>query len=177
MAIKPTIYKMKISLSDFNRDYYGSLNLTLAKHPSETMERMMVRVLAFCLNAEEELSFTKGLSSIDEPDIWLKTIDGQISCWIEVVEPSVERIKKSTRLADKVKVYCFNSKSDVWWKQSQDKINLLAAFVFEFEWESVQRLSRFVTRTMDLSISISEDSLYVVTEQGECELTLKALKE
>ena len=79
MALKPTIYKFRISLSDLNRNYYDSLNLTIAQHPSEKIERMMVRVLAYCINAQENLTFTKGLSEIDEPDIWVRTLDDQIS--------------------------------------------------------------------------------------------------
>ncbi|MCK5724990.1 MAG: YaeQ family protein, partial [Gammaproteobacteria bacterium] len=84
MAIKPTIYKFRISLSDLNRDYFDTLNLTLAQHPSETIERMMVRVLAYCINAQEHLAFTKGLSEISEPDIWARSLDEQTLLWIDV---------------------------------------------------------------------------------------------
>lgn len=93
MALKPTIYKHRISLSDLNRDYYDTLNLTVALHPSETIERMMVRVLAYCINAQEHLTFTKGLSEIEEPDIWLRSLDDQIRLWVDVGEPSADRIK------------------------------------------------------------------------------------
>lgn len=116
MAIKPTIYKFRISLSDLNRHYYDTLNLTVALHPSETIERMMVRVLAYCINAQEQLTFTKGLSEVDEPDLWVRSYDDKTKLWIDIGEPSVERIKKSCRLAEKVKIYCFNSKADVWWQ-------------------------------------------------------------
>jgi uncharacterized protein YaeQ len=75
VALKPTIYKLKITLADINQNHYDSLNLTIAQHPSETLERMMARVLAFCMNAREPLSFTKGLSSVEEPDIWAHTLD------------------------------------------------------------------------------------------------------
>ena len=170
MAIKPTIYKQRISLSDINRDYYDTLNLTLAQHPSETIERMMVRVLAYCINAQEGLVFTKGLSEIDEPDIWVRTLDEQTALWIEVGEPTVDRIKKSTRLAQSVKIYSFNSKSDVWWEQSKAKVNQLKASVYQFEWENIQALAALVQRTMDVSISITGDSAYVATESGECEV-------
>ena len=108
-----------------NQDYYDTLDLTLAQHPSETLERMMARVMAFCLNAQEHLSFTKGLSDIEQPDLWVKTLDDQIALWIEVGEPDAERIKKSTRKAQLVKVYSFNSKSDVWWEQSKAKFEQL----------------------------------------------------
>lgn len=180
MALKPTIFKFRIALSDLNRDYYTTLNLTLAQHPSETIERMMVRVLAFCLNTyngQEQLVFSKGLSSIDEPDIWQKTLDDKIIKWIEVGEPAVERIKKATRLAEEVKVYCFNSKQDVWWAQSQKKFHLLPVSVFAFDWESVLSLSNLVTRTMDMSINISDDSIYVSAEQDSCEVKITTLKE
>ena len=177
MAIKPTIYKIRISLSDLNRDYYDTLNLTLAQHPSETLERMMVRVLAYCINAQEHLTFTKGLSDIDEPDLWVRTYDEQTTLWIEVGEPNNERIKKATRLANEVKVYSFNSKSDVWWSQSQNKISQLKASVFKFEWEDIQALAALVQRTMDISVSISGDSAYIATEQGECEVGWITLQE
>jgi len=94
MALKPTIYKLKITLADTDRDYYDTLTLTVAQHPSETLERMMARVLAFCLNAQEYLVFTKGLCAVEEPDIWARTLDDRLSLWIDVGEPTVDRIKK-----------------------------------------------------------------------------------
>ena len=177
MAIKPTIYKFRISLSDLNRDYYDSLNLTLAQHPSEKIERMMVRVLAYCINAQKDLTFTKGLSEIDEPDIWVRTLDEQTALWIDVGEPSVDRVKKSCRLADEVKVYCFNSKADVWWSQSESKLKQLDAAIYKFEWEEILELTKLVERTMDLSISLTGDSAYIATELGECEVSWQTLQE
>jgi len=121
LALKPIIYKIRINLSDLDRNYYDTLNLILAQHPSETLERMMVRVLAFCINAQEFLVFTKGLCAVEEPDIWARTLDDRISLWIDVGEPSLERIKKARRLSPVVKIYSFNSKSDRWWTQGQAK--------------------------------------------------------
>ncbi|MBV1889621.1 MAG: YaeQ family protein, partial [Gammaproteobacteria bacterium] len=109
MALKPTIYKARISLSDLNREIYDTLNLTIALHPSETMERMMARVLAFCINSEELLSFTKGLSEADQPDIWARSLDDRITLWIDLGEPLPERIKKAKHQSEAVKVYSFNS--------------------------------------------------------------------
>lgn len=177
MAIKPTIYKFRISLSDLNRDYYDTLNLTLAKHPSETIERMMVRVLAYCINAQEHLAFTKGLSEINEPDIWARSLDEQTLLWIDVGEPAVDRIKKSCRLAKAVKIYCFNSKASVWWSQNQQKINQMSVSVYQFNWENIQVLASLVQRTMDISISITGDSAYVAAESGECEVGWMRLQE
>ena len=176
MAIKPTIYKLNISLSDLNRNYYDTLNLTLAQHPSETLERMMVRVLAYCINAEENLAFAKGLNADDEPDIWAKTLDDQLTLWIDVGEPSVERIKKASRLAQALKIYCFNSKADVWWTQAQSKISQMKASIYRFQWEEIQTLAAMVQRTMDISVTITGDSAYVATELGECEINWEELQ-
>lgn len=170
MALKPTIYKFKIALTDLNRDYYDTLNLTIAQHPSETLERMMIRMLVFCINAQENLSFTKGLSTAEEPDIWAHTLDNQLALWIDVGEPAVDRIKKASRIASAVKVYSFNSKSDVWWKQEHEKFNELKASVFQFQWKNVQSFAMLVQRTMDLSVTITEDSAYIAAELGECEV-------
>lgn len=170
MALKPTIFKFKISLSDINRNYYDTLNLTVAQHPSETPERMMVRVLAFCINAQEHLAFTQGLSAVDEPDIWAHSLDGQLALWIDVGEPAADRIKKARRLAQAVKVYSFNSKSNAWWAQSGTQFNKLEVDVYQFEWEKIEALALLLQRTMNLSITITGDSAYIAAELGECEV-------
>lgn len=176
MALKPTIYKFRISLSDLDRDYYDTLNITTGQHPSETLERMMVRVLAFCINAQEYLSFTRGLSEVDEPDIWVRSMDDKISLWIDVGEPAVERIKKASRLAASVRVYSFNAKSDTWWAREQDKFARLPVSVFQFPWPGIQALAALVDRTMDLSVTITGNSAYVATARGESEISWLSLQ-
>lgn len=176
MALKPTIFKFKISLSDLNRNYYDTLNLTVAQHPSETPERMMVRVLAFCINAQEHLTFTQGLSAVDEPDIWAHSLDGQLALWIDVGEPAADRIKKATRLAQAVKVYSFNSKSNAWWAQNGAQFNKLEVDVYQFEWGKIEALARLLQRTMDLSITITGDSAYIAAESGECEVDWRVVQ-
>ncbi len=176
MALKPTIYKLKITIADTDRNNYDTLNLTIAQHPSETLERMMVRVLAFCINAQEYLVFTKGLCAVEEPDIWARSLDDQISLWIDVGEPTVDRIRKATRLSPKVKVYSFNSKSDTWWSQGGVKFKELPVSVFQFQWRSIQALAALVKRTMDLSITITGDTAYVATDSVECEVPWRTLQ-
>jgi len=176
VAVKPTVYKLRLALSDLNRNYYDSLNLTIVQHPSETLERMMVRVMAFCVNSQQHLVFCKGLSTSEEPDIWARTLDGDISLWIEVGEPSTDRIKKATRVAQSVKVYCFNTKSDVWWNQGQAALKNLKVSVFRFQWDDIRTLTTLVQRTMDLSVTITGDSAYVAAENGECEVNWETLQ-
>lgn len=177
MALKPTIYKIRIALSDLNRDYYDSLNLTIARHPSETQERMMVRVIAYCINANTFLSFTKGLSAVEEPDIWGRTLDNQIRLWIDVGEPSFDRIKKATRLASKVRIYCFNLKSEHWWNQEKTKLRTLPVEVFQFSYPSIQHVSKFVQRTMEVSVTITGNSAYIATDLGEHDVSWVELQD
>ncbi|WP_093069676.1 YaeQ family protein [Thiothrix caldifontis] len=176
MAIKPTIYKARISLSDMERNYYDSLNLSIAQHPSETLERMMVRILAYCLNAQEGIELTKGLEDVEEPAIWVRTMDEQIALWIDLGEPTPERIKKATHRARAVRVYSFNSKSDVWWSQNVKKFSQLDTAFFRFPAEEIEALVALVSRTMDLSITITGDSAYVAGDKGEVEVHWEVLQ-
>ena len=175
MALKPTIYKFEISLSDLDRERYDSLKLTVALHPSESLERMMARVIAFCLNADERLDFTRGLSETSDPDIWTHSLDGQVLLWIDIGEPSLERLKKAVGLADRVCVYSFNSKSDTWWHQSESAMNRLPVAVYQFPNESVRELAKLVERTMEMSVTITEGNAYIATQLGECELPCRHL--
>ena len=170
MALKPTIFKMTINVSDLNDDRYEAINLTVAQHPSETLERMMARILAFSLNNQEFLTFTKGLSVADDPDIWAKSLSDEFLLWIDVGEPAFDRIKKASRQAKAAKVYSFNTKSDVWWQQSQADFAKLNVDVYQFEFSQVQALTKQVKRSMELSITISGDSLYIASDLGECEV-------
>jgi uncharacterized protein YaeQ len=176
MATKPTIYKLGVTISDLNRNYYQTHQLTTALHPSETQERMLARIMAFCLNADEHLSFSRGLSAPDEPDIWSHSLDGVHQLSIDVGEPSVDRIKKATRVAKTVKVYSFNSKSDVWWPQSAKEFSALNATYYRFPWAQIQALNALVARTMTLAVTISEDSAFITADAGDFELTWTQLQ-
>lgn len=177
MALKPTIYKFKIDISNLDDDIYESLELTVAQHPSESIQRMLVRVLAYCLNVHSELSFTRGLSAIDEPDLWQKTLDDRIVKWIEVGEPETDRVKKASRRAEQVYIYSFNSKSDVWWSQNKRKLLDLNARVFKFDSGDVERFSALLSRTMNFSLTVSESTLFVSSELGDSELVCHSLNE
>ena len=175
MALKPTIYKFSISLSDLERNRYDELNLTVAQHPSETAERMLTRVLVYCLTANDELEFTRGLSDNDEPDLWRHSLDGRILEWFEIGEPTADRLKKASRLADSVSVYSFNTKSDVWWTQTGLEIEKLGVMVVQFPWEAIHTLAGLLERTMQMSVTVTEESAYVATERGEIEISWRTL--
>lgn len=175
MALKPTIHKFNISLSDLDREYYDTLNLTVAQHPSESSERMLMRVLARCINAQERLVFTKGLSETEEPDLWVKSLDDLIELWIDVGEPGIDRLKKATRRASAVKVYSFNTKSTIWWEQLHLARSKLVVDVYRVDWTAITGLAALLERTMTMSVTITNDSAYIATERGECEVGWVAL--
>lgn len=175
MALKSTVHKFRLSLNDLNRDLFETAELTVALHPSETVERMVVRVLAWCLNAQENLTFCKGLSDVDEPDLWVRTFDEQIALWIDVGEPAADRVKRASRLADQVKVYCFNHKAPQWWQSGQREMTRHGAGVFRFEWDAVVALAATVERTGEWSVTVSEHTLFVNTALGDVALDLEQL--
>jgi uncharacterized protein YaeQ len=175
MALKPTIFKMNINVSNLDQDVYETIPLTIAQHPSETTERMVTRILAFVLNNQEFLSFTKGLSEADDPDIWAKNYSDEFLLWVDVGEPGFERIKKACRQAKSVKIYTFNTKSNVWWKQSQKDFSTIKAQVYQFDFEQIQAFSSLVERTMDFSITLTDNVFYIAADKGSCEVNLTTL--
>lgn len=157
-------------MSDLDREYFHDHALILAQHPSESVARMMVRCLAFILNASENLTFTAGLSTPDEPDLRESSLDGRMLRWIDVGEPGFDRIKKACRQAQLVKVYSFNTKSDVWWRQNSAELGALNAEFYQFTWQDVQNFASVVGRSMDFSASISDGAIYVATNDSNFEL-------
>lgn len=177
MALSSTIYKFHINLADTNRNLYTSFALTVARHPSENAERMLARVLAMCLHREEGLEFTKGLSTPDSPDLWSHSADAQLQLWIEVGEPNPERIKKAVRRAQQVWVYSFNSKSKVWWQQEKSAFTAFDVNVRQLPWEDLHFLSEALTRNCELSITISENTMFVAAESKTREIAIEHLQD
>jgi uncharacterized protein YaeQ len=119
MAVKATIFKADLQISDMDRHYYQAHALTLAQHPSETEERLMIRLLAFALNASESLVFGRGISTDDEPDLWQKDLTGTIERWIEIGQPDEQRIRRACGRAAEVLVYTFSGRSAaIWWEKN-----------------------------------------------------------
>ena len=162
MALKPTIYKAQVELADSDRNIFESLPLTIACHPSETLERMAVRLLAFCLQAQRGLEFTKGLSTNDEPDLWRHSDSGELEQWIEIGQPEEPRLRKACGKSGEVLVYAFGKSADTWWKLNSEAIAKLPRLgVWQFHWPEVEALTALVDRTMNLNVSIVGGVIYV----------------
>ena len=163
MAQKATIYKVELSVADMDRHYYETHNLTVAKHPSETDERLMVRLLAFALNAHEKLEFTRGLSSDDEPDIWQKTLSGELELWVTLGLPTEKIIRQSCGKANEVIVYCYGGRTaETWWekvKNSTTRFDNLQ--IINFSEMDTNELGRQVSRSMKLQVNIQDGDVMV----------------
>ncbi len=162
MALKPTIYKAQVNLADSDNNRFEELSLTIAKHPSETIERMTVRLLAFCLNNGRGLEFTRGISTADEPDIWQHADNGEIEHWIELGQPEEPRLRKACGKAKQVTVYSFGRSADTWWKLNGEAISALPRLqVWKFSWPEVEAAAALMSRTMKLGLSIVGGILYL----------------
>lgn len=177
MAEKPTIHKLNLTLSDMDRNVYGDYNLTIALHPSETIERMMVRILAFCYRAAENLSFARGLSAADDPELWLKHDDGRILEWIEVGQPAPDRLKKASSQALAVKVFSYGRGLDMWWKTNAAAINALPKVTIHyFAADELQALCGLADKTMSLTVTITETIAYISTATENVAVTLQEME-
>ena len=169
MALRATIYKAELNVADSDTHYYGSHALTLARHPSETDERLMVRLLAFALHAHEDLVFTKGLSDADEPDIWLKDLTGSIELWIEVGQPDERRILKACGRAQQVVIYCYGGQaSKVWWDGIRNKLERARNLrVVCLPSEDTRALAAQAQRSMILHANIQDGEIFISNDQGQ----------
>lgn len=162
MALKPTIYKVQVTLADSDRNCFEDLSLTLAKHPSETIERMAARLLAYCLNSTRGLEFTKGISTAEEPDVWQRSDSGEIEHWIELGQPEEPRLRKACGKAKHISVYAFGKSSDTWWRLNGEAIAALPRIsIWQFPWEDVVTAAELLNRTVQLNVSIVGGTMYI----------------
>lgn len=172
MALKATICKAEIQITDLDREYYQAHSLTIAQHPSETDERMMLRLLAFTLNASETLSFTRGISTDDEPDIWQKNLSDEIELWIDLGQPDDKRIRKACGRARRVIIYTYKNRSaNIWWEQAQSK---LARFdnlaVIHLKVTEQAALEKMAARNMQLQCTIQDGTIWLSDETQNVEI-------
>jgi uncharacterized protein YaeQ len=171
MALKSTIFKAQLAVADIDHGYYADHALTLARHPSETDERMMIRLAALALNAHKlqtvcngdaTLGFGAGLSSPDEPDVIIRDYTGRARVWIEVGQPEDKPVAKACSQADEVAVYAFSSAADVWWRGIEGKLARLANLaVWRLPAGQSQALAQLAQRSMQLQATIQEGVLMV----------------
>ena len=159
MALSATICKAELNIIDMDRHYYQQHSLTLAQHPSETDQRLMVRLLVFALHASESLSFTKGLSTDDEPDLWQKSLSDDIELWIELGLPSEKRLKKASGRSQQVIVYTYGSAA-MWWKQMQSQVSRFKNLTIRhIDSDTTQALAELMQRNLDIQVSIQDGEI------------------
>ena len=168
MALGATVYKASLQVSDLDRHHYDTHALVLAQHPSETAERVMVRLLAFALHADERLEFGRGISDEDEPALWRRDYTGEIELWIELGHPDESRIKKASGRAQQVVVVNYGGRaSDIWWDRIASSLTRLKnVTVLDLPAEVVDALPAIGERGMRLNALIQDGELQLMGERG-----------
>ena len=177
MALKATICKAELNIADMDRGYYADHALTLAQHPSENDERLMLRVLAFALHAHEYLAFTKGLSDPDEPDLWQKDLTGAIDVWIDLGQPDEKRVMKACGRSGQVVVLTYGNAAPIWWEGIAPKIERARNL-------SVRRLvvsgdtplAAFVQKNMKLQCTVQDGQLWLSDGERSAQVDVVTLR-
>ncbi len=177
MALKSTIYKIDLNIADMDRQYYAQHNLTLAKHPSETDERVMVRLIAFTLFANDSLIFGKGLSDDVEPDIWQKDLTGAIQLWMDVGLPTEKDIRKACGKSAQVAVVLYGGRiADMWWATNSKgllKLNNLTVINLP----ETQELARLAAKSIHISCTVQDGEILVSNDAGSFNIAPVILKQ
>ena len=178
MALNATIYRCRLAVSDIGRSYYQTHQLTIARHPSETDERMMVRLLAFALNADENLAFTRGLCRDDEPELWQRSLSDEILLWIELGQPDEKRIRKACAKSQRVLVYCYQPRAaSVWWRQNAERLDRFDHLsVFMLPDNLGTQISALAQRNMDLQCTVQDDDIWLSDASDNIHFTLQRLR-
>ena len=176
MALKSTVYKAQLQIADIDKAYYADHSLTLARHPSETDERMMVRLAALSLNAYQLqslcngdgiLAFGAGLSDPDDPDVSLTDFTGRKRLWIEVGQPDDKTLHRAGNKSDKVLVYAFSSSADIWWRGIENKLQRQQKLeVVRIPHQASQAIAAMAERSMQLQVTIQEEGMTLSSSRG-----------
>ncbi|MBP6019140.1 MAG: YaeQ family protein [Burkholderiaceae bacterium] len=178
MALRATIYKAEINIADNDRGYYGSHAVTVARHPSETDERMMVRLLAYALHTDNDdtMAFARGLSDVDEADLWRLDLTGAIIQWIEVGLPDERRLLKACGRADDVIVFAYGRNVDIWWAGVKNKLARARNLkVYALPAEATVALAALAERNMELHFNVQDGTVWVSAAKGEASIDVLAL--
>lgn len=171
MALGATIFKINLQIADMDSHYYQTHALTLARHPSETDERMMVRLLGFMLYASDTLAFGKGLSAEDEPALWQKDLTGSIELWLDVGLPEERDLRKACGRAKQVTLITYGRGADIWWNQIRDKMQRLKNLtVLNLAPAETVALAKLASRNLDIQCTIQDELIMVTTEAGTAQI-------
>jgi uncharacterized protein YaeQ len=176
MALKATIFKAALQIADMDRGYYADHALTIARHPSETDERMMLRVLAFALHAGPGLAFGKGLSTDDEPDLWQRDLTGAIRLWVDVGQPDEKLLRRACGRADEVVVYTYGRGAELWWGRSREALDRVRNLrVMSVPAAASQELATLAQRTMQLQCTIQDGHVWLGDNDHAVEVALTSV--
>jgi len=177
MALKATIYKADLQIADMDRHYYADHALTIARHPSETDERMMARVLAYAIYAQDGIAFTKGLFDVDEPEVWVKRLTGEILLWIDLGQPDEARIRRACSRAEQVVVLCYGSGCEVWWRQIAGKLTRFSHLaVLQLPVDTTQALAALAARGMQLQCMVQDGEIWLNSDTESVPVKLTRLQ-
>lgn len=177
MALSATIYKAELNIADMDNHHYSAHQLTLAKHPSETEERLMVRLLAFAFFANDQLQFGKGLSEDDAPDLIQKDLTDAIELWVLVGLPSEKVIKKACGKSNQVAIFLYGGNvANQWWQQNNKSLNKLKNLQV-VNLPNTSALNDLCTRNMEISCNTQDGQLMVSSADGNVEILPALLKE
>jgi uncharacterized protein YaeQ len=181
MALKATIYKIQAELADMDRNLYGDYSLTIASHPSETEERMMVRFLAFMLNVPEnndlgDLEFAKDICETDGPSLWQRDLTGQIEHWIDLGQPDDRRLIRACGRSKRVSVYAFGSSTNIWWKGvAENLVRTKNLTVWQIPADQSRGLSTLSQRTMKIQVTVQDGTVWVGNGSVSVEVQLSRI--
>lgn len=182
MALKATIHKARLQLADMDRNVYGDHEFTIARHPSETDERMLVRMLVYALNVPADdtrgrLELAKSLWDTDEPDLWQRDLTGEVVHWIELGQPDERRLSKAASRAEQVTVYSYAASTPIWWQGLQGKLARAPKLaVWALEPAQSVALAGLVERSMSWQVSVQDGTVWISDTQHSVEISPQLLK-
>lgn len=177
MALKSSVFRLTLQLADLDRQLYRDFSLTVARHPSETDARMMLRILAFALHADDQLAFGRGISTEDEPDLWLLALDGTIETWIELGAPDPDRLRKACGRADRVLLYAYGDRAiPVWLKKHDAALSRLDRLqMLQIQDTEMQALAAAFKPGVTLQCTITEGEALLVSGDNSFTVSPKSL--
>ena len=178
MAQKSTIFKCNLNVADMDRHVYGDFPLTIARHPSETDERMLLRILVFAIHANEALEFGRGISIDDEPDLWLKNLTGDIELWIELGTPDPDRLRKACARSRSVILYSYGKRAvPVWWEKHRKDLQRFDKLkIYQVPGDTCAKLATLAAPAMDLQCTVTDGDIWLNSDSASIEVKPTILK-